>query len=113
MLIVKLLPFPHANKANNDHLLTQVGLRDLDLLRHLLDLSGVLRVVPPCLPRLGDLLLEAVPVLVEEVDARAALPPLVVKIDHLQSAGGGGVTNRVSHADMVSDSGIRRNKYTG
>lgn len=63
--------------------LTQLGFRNLDLLNHLDDLGGVFRVLSAGFFRLGHLLLEAVLVLVQEVDARAAVAPLGVQVDHL------------------------------
>lgn len=63
--------------------LTHLDLHRLDLLDRLLDLGGVLRVLPPGLLGLGDLLLEEVLGLVQVVDAPPAFPPLVVKVDDL------------------------------
>ena len=64
--------------------LTQPGFHDLDLLYHFDDLRGVLRVLPTGFFCLGYLLLEAVLVLVQEVDARATVAPLGVQVYHLR-----------------------------
>lgn len=62
---------------------TEFGFNDLDLLDHLEDLRGVLRILSSCFFRLRHLFLETVSVLVEEVDSMATAAPPAVQVDNL------------------------------